>query len=74
MTRNGSQLRDVYVEEMAKLGLTVKPNEAVRPLTDGLDMVGYVHYPTHTLLRKRTKQNAARKLAKVKSRKRRQKS
>lgn len=67
------QLRDVYVEEMAKLGLTVKPNEAVRPLTDGLDMVGYVHYPTHTLLRKRTKQNAARKLAKVKSRKRRQK-
>lgn len=67
------QLRNVYVEEMAKLGLTVKDNEAVRPLTDGLDMVGYVHYPTHSLLRKRTKQNAARKLAKVKSRKRRQK-
>lgn len=67
------QLRNVYVEEMAKLGLKVKDNEAVRPLTDGLDMVGYVHYPTHSLLRKRTKQNAARKLAKVKSRKRRQK-
>lgn len=66
------QLRNIYVEEMAKLGLTVKPNEAVRPLTEGLDMVGYVHYPTHSLLRKRTKQNAARKLAKVKSRKRRQ--
>lgn len=66
------RLRNIYVEEMAKLGLTVKPNEAVRPLTEGLDMVGYVHYPTHSLLRKRTKQNAARKLAKVKSRKRRQ--
>lgn len=66
------KLRDVYVEEMAKLGLTVKANEAVRPITEGLDMVGYIHYPTHSLLRKRTKQNAARKLAKVKSRKRRQ--
>ena len=57
---------------MEKLGLKVKPNEAVRPITDGLDMVGYVHYPTHSLLRKWTKQNAARKLAKVSSRKRRQ--
>ena len=66
------KLRDIYVEEMAKLGLTVKPNEAVRPITEGLDMVGYVHYPTHSLVRKRIKQNAARKLAKVKSRKRRQ--
>ncbi|MCM1337695.1 MAG: hypothetical protein NC187_08315 [Candidatus Amulumruptor caecigallinarius] len=66
------RLRDIYIAEMAKLGLTVKPNEAVRPLTEGLDMVGYIHYPTHSLIRKRTKQNAARKLAKVKSRKRRQ--
>lgn len=66
------KMRDVYVAEMAKIGLTVKPNEAVRPLSVGLDMVGYKHYPTHSLLRKRTKQNAARKLAKVKSRKRRQ--
>ncbi len=66
------KLRNVYVEEMAKLGLTVKHNEAVRPVSVGLDMVGYIHYPTHSLLRKRTKQNAARKLAVVKSRKRRQ--
>ncbi len=66
------RLRDVYVEEMAKLGLSVKPNEAVRPITVGFDMVGYIHYLTHSLLRKRTKQNAARKLAKVKSRKRTQ--
>lgn len=65
-------MRDVYVEEMAKLGLMVKGDEAVRPLSVGLDMVGYVHYPTHSLIRKRIKQNAARKLARVKSRKRRQ--
>ena len=66
------KLRDVLHEEIAKLGLTIKPNEAVRPLSDGLDFLGYVNYGTHSLLRKRTKQNAARKLARVKSRKRRQ--
>lgn len=66
------KLRDIYVGECRKLGLTVKPDEAVRPIETGLDMVGYIHYPTHTRLRKRTKQNAARKLTKVKSRKRRQ--
>ncbi len=66
------RLRDIYHEEVEKLGLTIKPSEAVRPITEGLDCLGYVHYPTHSLLRKRVKQNAARKLAKVKSRKRRQ--
>lgn len=66
------RLRDIYVEECRALGLRVKPDEAVRPIESGLDMVGYIHYPTHTRLRKRTKQNAARKLARVKSRKRRQ--
>lgn len=66
------RLRDIYVSEVTNLGLTVKPNEAVRPIEEGCDCLGYVHYPTHSLLRKRVKQNAARKLAKVKSRKRRQ--
>lgn len=66
------RLRDIYVEECRALGLRVKPDEAVRPIESGLDMVGYIHFPTHTRLRKRTKQNAARKLARVKSRKRRQ--
>ncbi len=65
------RLRDIYVSEVERLGLTVKSNEAVRPISDGLDMCGYVHYPTHSLIRKRIKQNAARKLSKVKSRKRR---
>lgn len=66
------RLRDILHEEVSKLGLSIKPNEAVRPLSTGLDFLGYVNYGTHSLLRKRTKQNAARKLANVKSRKRRQ--
>lgn len=66
------KLRDRYVSAIERLGLEVKPNEAVRPLSEGLDFLGYIHYGTHSLLRKRIKQNAARKLARVKSRKRRQ--
>lgn len=66
------RLRDLHVEAVARLGLEVKASEAVRPLDDGLDFLGYVHYGTHSMLRKRIKQKAARKLAKVKSRKRRQ--
>lgn len=66
------KMRDVYVAEMEKLGLRVKENEAVRPLSEGFDMCGYVHYSTHSLLRKRIKQNAARKLARIRSRRRRQ--
>ncbi|UWH92387.1 MAG: MatK/TrnK amino terminal region [Bacteriophage sp.] len=66
------QLRDLHVKAVREYGLEVKPNEAVRPLEDGLDFLGYVHYGTHSMLRKRIKQKAARKLARVKSRKRRQ--
>ena len=66
------KLGDLYVKEVAKLGLSVKESEAVRPISEGLDHLGYVHYGDHSLLRKRTKKNTARKLAKVKSRKRRQ--
>ena len=66
------ELRNIHIAAVARLGLEVKQSEAVRPLDDGLDFLGYVHYGTHSLLRKRIKQKAARKLAKVKSRKRRQ--
>ena len=66
------RLRNIHVAAVARLSLEVKPSEAVRPLEDGLDFLGYVHYGTHSMLRKRIKQKAARKLAKVKSRKRRQ--
>lgn len=66
------ELRNIHVAAVARLGLEIKPSEAVRPLDVGLDFLGYVHYGTHSLLRKRIKQKAARKLAKLKSRKRRQ--
>ncbi len=65
-------LRDIYHAEITKLGLTVKNTEAIRPITEGIDYLGFVFYGTHARLRKRTKQKAARHLANVKSRKRRQ--
>lgn len=65
-------LRDLYHQLVGRLGLTVKPDEAVRPIGVGLDYLGFIFYGTHSRLRKRTKQKAARHLAKVKSRKRRQ--
>lgn len=67
------ELRNRLVAHVESIGLRVKPNEAVRPLdTCGLDYLGYVNFRSHSLIRKRTKQKAARHLAKVKSRKRRQ--
>lgn len=66
------KLRDIYHSEVAKLGLTVKNTEAIRPITEGIDYLGFVFYGTHSRLRKRTKKKAARHLSKVKSRKRRQ--
>ncbi len=66
------KLRDIYHAEVEKLGLKVKNTEAVRPITEGLDYLGFVFYGSHARLRKRTKKKAARHLAEVKSRKRRQ--
>ena len=65
------KIRDAQHQYVAEAKLKIKPNEAVRPLSEGVDFLGYVIYPDHTRLRKRNKQNAARKLHKVKSRKRR---
>ena len=67
------RIRKKLISHVDGIGLSIKPNEAVRPLDAcGLDFLGYVNYRTHSLLRKRTKQKAARRLAKVKSRRRRQ--
>lgn len=66
------RLRDILVNEVDKLGLKIKHNEAVRPLSEMLNYLGYVTDAEHSLIRKRTKQKVARKLAKIKSRKRRQ--
>lgn len=66
-------LRDYLVSLLAELGLSVKPSEAVRPLRVGCDFLGFQNFGTHARIRKRTKQKFARGLARVKSRKRRQK-
>ena len=65
-------LRDIFHEQAALLNLEVKPNECVRPISEGIDFLGFVYDGQKALLRKRTKQKAARKLRKIKSRKRRQ--
>lgn len=46
-------------------------NERIFPVTEGVDALGFVIFPDHVMLRKRIKKNFARKLQKVKSRKRR---
>lgn len=65
-------LRDIMHEQAGLLKLEVKPNECVRPISDGIDFLGFVYDGFKARLRKRTKQKAARKLHKIKSRKRRQ--
>ncbi len=65
-------VRDATHERASVIGMTIKPNERVFPITEGIDYLGYVIYPDHTRLRKRNKQNAARRLHKLKSKRRRQ--
>ena len=65
-------LRDIMHEQAGLLKLDVKPDECVRPLSEGIDFLGFVYDGFKARLRKRTKQKAASKLRKIKSRKRRQ--
>lgn len=65
------RIRDIVHECVESIGLTIKANERVFPVTEGIDFLGYVIYPTHALIRKRIKQKFARKMGDVKSRKRR---
>jgi len=66
------QWRDILKAKLTEKKLEIKPDECVRPLSEGLDFLGFVNYGTHARLRKRIKQRFARKMAKVRSRKRRQ--
>ena len=74
------ELRDYLVSLLAELGLRVKPSEAVRPISEGLDYLGYVTFAddshgerkVYSRIRKRTKVKFARRIHRVKSRKRRQ--
>lgn len=51
----------IYFQE--RLQLQVKPNHRIFPTALGVDVVGYVFFPHHTLLRKSIKQNFARAMA-----------
>lgn len=64
-------IRDIVHERLEAIGLEVKPDERVFPVTEGIDFLGYVIYPDHVAIRKRIKKKTARKLHEVKSRKRR---
>lgn len=65
------QVRGIVHRQIEGIGLRVKPNERIFPTSEGIDFLGFVIYPNHVRLRKRIKKNAARHIAKVKSRKRR---
>lgn len=72
------ECREIVHECIERIGQEIKPNERVFPIKEGLDFLGYVILPdaekedgTYARLRKRVKQKFARKLRKIKSRKRR---
>lgn len=66
------KIRDVVHGCIEQLGLEVKGNERVFPVSEGIDFLGYVIYdPDHVRLRKRIKQKFARKMHEVKSKRRR---
>ena len=65
------ECRTIVYDCIERIGQKIKYNDRIFPIENGLDFLGYVIYPKYTLLRKRVKQEYARKLHRVKSRKRR---
>lgn len=65
------EIRDVVYRQIEEIGQKVKPNDRVFPVSEGIDFLGYVIFPTHTRMRKCVKQSYAKKLKRIKSRRRR---
>lgn len=66
-------IRDMVHDRAKIMHLSIKDDERVFPTKTGIDFLGYVIYgQDYVKLRKRNKQNAARKLHKLKSKRRRQ--
>lgn len=63
--------RDALWQKIDELKLHIKSSEAIRPISEGIDFLGFVFDGEKSRIRKRTKQNAARKLSRLRSRKRR---
>ncbi|MCF0257484.1 MAG: hypothetical protein HUK10_14550 [Bacteroides heparinolyticus] len=64
-------IRDQIHLQVEQIGLHVKTNERVFPVSEGIDFLGYVIRPNYVRIRKRIKQKFARKLHEVKSKRRR---
>ena len=65
------EIHDVVYRQVEEIGQKVKPNDRVFPVSGGIDFLGYVIFPTHTRMRKCVKQSYAKKLKRIKSRRRR---
>lgn len=66
------KIRELVHRRLEAIGLKVKEGDRIFPVTEGLDFLGYVMRGAEDVrLRKRVKQRMARRMAKVKSRKRR---
>jgi hypothetical protein len=52
---------------LTEYDLQVKPNKRIAPLTCGIDILGYVIYPTHIRLRKRIKKAMQRRARQLRS-------
>lgn len=65
------RLSEIVHDRVEGIGLKVKSNERIYPIEEGVDFLGYKIYPGYTRVRKRNKQKAARRLHKLKSRRRR---
>lgn len=65
------KIRNTIRDCTGTIGLAIKHDEAVRPLSEGLDFLGFVYDGKRSKIRKRTKKRFARKMKEVKSRKRR---
>lgn len=65
------EIRALVHQRVESVGLKVKPNERIYPITEGIDFLGYKIYPDYTRVRKRNKKKAARRLHRIKSKRRR---
>lgn len=65
------RVRDLIHEKVESIGLKVKPNDRIYPAYLGTDFLGYRIFPDHTRVRKRNKKRAAKRLKKLKSKRRR---
>ena len=59
------RVRTFASKRLKEIGLELNADWKVAPVEAGIDFVGYVTYPDHVLLRKRTKRTMARKIRRI---------